>query len=591
MHNARPRSVPFLAAAMAGGLFVLFGLYLHSKLRIIERDPEMHRPVATEEALAAHCEEIVGEPRIVEAGERILVAVGYDLANIILIRTDDGNVIVDAGMSVGRAAAAKEALLARSPGPIRALIYTHSHIDHIGGAAAFVEEGTEIWATKTFDDHFIKQYGMLREIETIRGARQFGSSVEFTSLPCSALGRRVDLDGSMRPGIRFPTHRFEGKTSFTIGGLEIQLFEAHGETHDQLFVYIPSLEALFPGDNYYLAFPNLYTIRGTSPRDVPRWIQSLDRMRRLDPARLIPSHTLPIEGRGEVRLALRDYRDGIQSIQDQVIRYANQGLDLDAIVERLALPKALAERRSLLELYGQIDWSGRAIFGNALGWFDGRPEALYPSGRVEFAKKTVKNLGGQARVLDLAEESRSEGDVRYALELLALLRDADALDERGKNAFVSALRELAETIANTNGRAYLLEMALELEGTHKLPPTPELDETMLRAIPPSTILEVMKSRLLPERAADVEESIAIEFIDTGARYQLAIRHGILEIAEGDPLPGSRPPEAIMRVSEREFQELGLGQKSPAALLAAGRLQIEGDALMLRRFFQRFRRGL
>lgn len=569
-------------------------LWLYTQLRIDERPPEQSRAIPTDEALDAHCREIIGEPRIVEVGDRILVAVGYDLANIILVRTGDGNVIIDAGMTVARANEAKEALLARAPGPIRALIFTHSHIDHIGGAAAFAEEGTEIWATKNFDSHFIKQYGVLREIETIRGARQFGHSVDLSSLPCSALGRRVDLEGSMQPGVLFPTHHFEGRATINVGDLEFQLIEAHGETHDQLFVYIPALEALFPGDNYYLAFPNLYTIRGTSPRDVPLWIASLDVMRRFDPARLIPSHTLPIEGRDEVREALRDYRDGIQSIHDQVIRYANQGLDVDAIAARLALPAALASKPSLLELYGQIDWSGRAMYGNALGWFDGRPEALYPSARPDYAAKMITNLGGPERALELASEARGEGDARYALELLALLRDADELGELGqpgRDEMIAALRDIARGVANTNGRAYLLEMALELEGRVKPAGEPVLNEALIYAIPPETILEVMRSRLIPERAAEIEESITIELDDAGARHQLAIRHGVLELAEGDPLPGSAPPEATMRLSTRSFQELGLGVKSPAALIATGDLELEGDPLFIARFFQRFKRGL
>lgn len=583
---------PLIALALIGILVgTSFGLWVYSKLRIDEREPELSRAIPSEEALEAHCREIIGEPRIVEVGERILVATGYDLANIILVRTDEGNIIIDAGMNMERALEARDALLQRAPGAIRALIFTHSHIDHIGGAAAFAEEQTEIWATKNFNDHFIKQYGVLRPIETIRGARQFGSSVDYASLPCSALGRRVDLLGSMKPGVRFPTHHFEGSASLKIGGLELQLVEAHGETHDQLFVYIPELEALFPGDNYYLAFPNLYTIRGTAPRDVPRWIESLDRMRRLDPARLIPSHTLPIDGRDEVRAALRDYRDAIQSIYDQVIRYANDGFDLDAIVERLALPSSLASNRALLELYGQIDWSGRAIFGNALGWFDGRPEALYPSARPDYAEKMIVNLGGTARTLALAIEAREGDDPRYALELLALLRDAGELDDAARAELIKTLRRLAQDIANTNGRGYLLERALELEGHAKVPDVPELDEELVRAIPPETILDVMRSRLIPERAVDVEESLEIELSDRSVRHQLAIRNGVLELAVGDPLPGSLHPNAKMRLSGRAFQELGLGVKSPAALIAAGELELEGDPLFIARFFQRFRQGI
>ena len=86
---------------------------------------------------------------------------------------------------------------------------------------------------------------------------------------------------------RIPTHTFSGFTKFTVGEYTIELHEAHGETHDMLFVYIPELELLLPGDNYYQSFPNLYTIRGSSPRPIRDWIRSLDSMRRLNPKYLV----------------------------------------------------------------------------------------------------------------------------------------------------------------------------------------------------------------------------------------------------------------------------------------------------------------
>jgi glyoxylase-like metal-dependent hydrolase (beta-lactamase superfamily II) len=57
-------------------------------------------------------------------------------------------------MSPARAAPVREALLRESPGQIVALIYTHSHIDHVGGASVWIEPTTEIWATEAFLPHF-----------------------------------------------------------------------------------------------------------------------------------------------------------------------------------------------------------------------------------------------------------------------------------------------------------------------------------------------------------------------------------------------------------------------------------------------------
>ena len=282
---------------------------------------------------------MIGEPRVEQVSERIWVALGYDLANTVLIATDEGHVVVDVGMNPSRAAPARDALLAAHPGPVRHVIYTHSHIDHVGGAEAWVEEGTRIWATEAFADHFFKQYGTFLPVEAARAQRQFGRDVAVSSLPCSALGRRVDLEGTLRNGARMPTDVFSGATGFEVGGVRVELVEAHGETHDQLFVWLPEEKVLLPGDNWYRAFPNLYTIRGSQPRPVDDWIDSLDAMRRLEPEILVPSHSGPVRGADEVQEALRNYRDGIQWVRDAVVRGANAGEDVDTLAAEIGTLK------------------------------------------------------------------------------------------------------------------------------------------------------------------------------------------------------------------------------------------------------------
>lgn len=68
------------------------------------------------------------------------------------------------------------------------------------------------------------------------------------------------------------------------------------------------------------AFPNLYTIRGTTPRPIRSWIQSLDEMRKLEPEYLVPSHTEPVIGKEDVAKQLTDYRDGITWVYVETIR-------------------------------------------------------------------------------------------------------------------------------------------------------------------------------------------------------------------------------------------------------------------------------
>jgi alkyl sulfatase BDS1-like metallo-beta-lactamase superfamily hydrolase len=547
---------------------------------------EQARPLPSPEALEAHCAEVVGEPRVEQVAEDIWVAVGYDLANTILIGTPDGNVVVDPGMSPARAIPIRDALLALSPGPIRAVVYTHSHIDHVGGASVWVEEGTEVWATDAFTGHFFKQYGLFFPAESARGGRQFGRHVPLEQLACSGLGRRPDLEAVLDNGTVLPDRTFRDTASLEVGGLTLELVEAHGETHDQLFVWIPEREVLLPGDNWYLTFPNLYTIRGSTPRPVDAWIESLDAMRRKDPAVLVPSHTPPVTGREAVRTALRDYRDGIQWVRDAVVRGANAGTDLDALAAEVGLPPHLRDDRALMELYGQIDWSVRGIYTGQLGWFDGRADQLYPLPPKDRATRTVALMGGAERVLVEARRAREAGDARWALHLLALLEDAGSDQDL---EVAQTLEDLAVTVHNPNGRAYLLESAWERRHGFEPLREPTYQDAFLAALPLDLVFSVMPAKLRPGEALDVHETVVFRFQDVEETYVVTVRHGLAEVVRGAPLPGTPEPVATVHTDAGTWRRLALDLEKPLGAITSGRIRVEGDLLAFRRFMGRFER--
>lgn len=541
--------------------------------------------------LERQCREEVGPARVEEVADGVFVAIGYDLANTILVRTRDGNVVVDVSTSPARARVVKAALLARAPGPIRAIVYTHSHVDHVGGASEWIEGGTEIWATDAFRDHLVKQYGLFRKTESLRGARQFGRHTSAEELPCIAIGARLDFEAIGEVGMRFPTRTFVDTTSFEIGGRRFELVEAHGETHDQLFVWIPDVETLLAGDNFYSAFPNLYTIRGTSPRPVDEWIRSLDEMRRRAPEVLVPSHTRPRRGREEIARVLRDYRDGIQWVRDAVVRGANRGETVDAILAKLALPQHLLAVPELRELYGQVDWSARAIYTNELGWFDGRPEALYPPRAGEIARREIELMGGAERVLEEAQKALDGRETRFAIHLLTKLADATAATDESRALLAKALRALAAVVANSNGRGYLLESAREVEHGIEDLPAVKVDETFAAGIPLATFFRILATRLHAEEAVDVEESVEFRFRDGRERFHVTVRRGVAEVIAGDPLPGTPEPIARVDVDAMTWRRLALDMQNPVAAVASGGLRVDGSWFGFLRFMARFERGV
>lgn len=552
------------------------------------------RGLATPEQLSFHCKEHIGPARVEQIADNLWLAIGYDLGNTILLHTSEGNVVIDTMLSPGRARAAKAALLAKAPGPTRAVIYTHSHIDHVGGAAEWIEQGTEIWATDRFMGHFLKQYGAFLPAERARGARQFGRSVADADVPCSALGKRLDYADDMGMGFRPPTRTFTGKASFELGGVRVELVEAHGETDDQLFVWLPALKALMPGDNYYAAFPNLYTVRGTRPRPVSTWIESLDNMRRLQPELLVPSHTIPLRGADTIQSALRDYRDGIQWVRDEVVRAANRGDRLATIADRAALPAHLAKIPALRELYGQVDWSARAIFTNELGWFDGSAADLYRPPDADLAREEVALAGGPSKLREKAKQALKDGKPRFAVHWLSRLRASGLAQEQQaalKQELAESLRATAAGVTNTNGRAYLLNAAAELDGSAVENKPPVLSDALIDALPVDSFIRQMPGRLRPQDCGDVHETLQVVITEPPGRYLITVRRGIAELAVGEPLPGTPSPIGTITTDADTWKRVALGLTGTAAAVAQGKISLDGDVLAVQRFTDRFDRGL
>lgn len=545
--------------------------------------------------MTRQCREVAGPPRVERISEHVWVAIGYDIANTVVISTPEGLVVVDAGMTLARARATMAALKEVVPwGPIKALIFTHSHIDHVGGATVWAQPETPIWGTAALPAHLLKQYSRFRGVEFRRGMRQFGAHVPPELLACSALGRRPDLDVSDELGILLPDHTFSGRQSLKVGGLEIELIESPGETHDHLVVWLPGERTLVAGDDFYWAFPNLYTIRGASPRPVEQWIASLDHMRALRPEHLVPNHTKPLHGAEQIGQALTNYRDAIQWLLDQVARRANQGQDLDSIAEEVKLPPHLASLPYLQETYGQVDWSVRAIYTNNLGWFDGRPELLYPPPARQAAAREVGLMGGAEAVLSLAGQALEQGDPRWATHLLAKLQTSGLADAgqagRLRQSQAQALEAVAVGVDNSNGRAYLLESAHELRQGLTPSRGRRLPPRMLREMPLDFLLGLMAANLDPLANLEVHQSLVMVFPDQGRHYVVTQRHGLTEVIAGQALPGTPEPVATLSMDSADFRLLATGQQGILSLRLAGKIQVEGSWLKALAFLARFQRG-
>ena len=414
------------------------------------------------EKLAAHTEEFRQE--IIEVTDGVHVAVGYALANSILIEGDDAVIIVDVTESPAAAEEIKAEFDKITDKPVAAIIYTHNHTDHIMGAKVFAgDDAPEVYAQADLRDNVRHIYEEVTPAIFARSIRQFGVPLAADVFLNCGIGPRLRVGTGGLASYIEPTKTFEDRLETEIAGVRVVLQHAPGETDDQLYVWLPDKKTLLPGDNFYKSFPNLYAIRGTRYRDVREWANSLDKMlAEGDIEHLVPSHTRPISGAAEIKETLSNYRDAIRHVYDATIKGINAGVDPVALSQQVELPEKLADQPYLQEFYGTVPWSVRAIYAGTLGWFDGNATNLFLLPAKEHAEKMATLAGGVDKLRATAEAALDDGDAQWAAQLADHLIALDAADQHAKDLKAAAFEQLAQQQTSANGRNYYLTQAQQL---------------------------------------------------------------------------------------------------------------------------------
>jgi alkyl sulfatase BDS1-like metallo-beta-lactamase superfamily hydrolase len=539
--------------------------------------------VASPAALEAHTAEFRQE--LIDVAPGVRVAVGWGIANVIFLEGPDGVVVVDTMETLDAAAGVLAAYRKVSDLPIRALVYTHSHPDHIGGAGVFAADAgapIPVYAHADLTRQMQQTSLELQAAITRRSQRMYGSALPEDQRSNIGIGGFLAIGADSSIHTVMPTEVFDEQLDIEAAGLRLQLRYAPGETGDQIFVWLPETRVLLPGDNFYRAFPNLYTLRGTSYRDPRAWADAIDAMRALQPAVLVPSHTRPLVGEAAIEDALRDYRDAIRYVYDQTLRGINQGLGPEAIAAQLRLPAHLAASPWLAEFYGTPAWSARSIYSGLLGWFDGNPRHIRPLPPQDSAARWVDLAGGIDALGAAAEAAVQEGDFAWVLELTDAGLQVAPEHSGLREARIAALRGLAAVESNPNARHWFLTTAAELAGEVQLAdriltPTPE----MLAGIPLARYFDALAVNLDAAAAADQVLSVAFDFGDEAFTYHL--RRGASEVRAGiDP-----EAELQVRMDAQVFKEMLAELRSPAVTLVRDAEMVRGGRLAFLRFMRLF----
>ena len=563
----------------------LAGIWFYSSRALKKSSPPI--PVGANKALAGHSK--IFKKGVEKVGGNIFVAIGYGIANSIMIEGDEGVIIVDTMTTMEEAAEVLVEFRKITPKPVKAIIYTHSHPDHVFGAEAFVAEAgrPEIYAHETTDNHVRRLFTEIGPIIGSRSLRMYGNFLAPGQVLNVGIGPLVGIKPDSKLGFVLPTRTFSETLEVEVAGIPFKLIFAPGETDDQIVVWLPKQKALIPADNFYWAFPNLYTIRGTTFRNLKQWYQSLDKMRDLNPEYLVPCHTRPIVGAKKIQEILTNYRDAIQYVHDQSIRGINAGLTPDELAEQIKLPAHLAEAPYLQPFYGNVSWSVRSMFMGNLGWFDGDAATLQPLTRKEQARLVARLAGGEKELVRHAKELLGNKEFQAALELTGHLIQLNPGHAEAKDIRIKALSALGEREENPNARHYYLTEALEIRDGFVSLSEAKPSPGALQGIPLRSFFDLMAVNLDPKASAEVNQVVGMIFSDTQEAFTIQVRHGVAEIRPRLLQDLDRLNLDIMvRADSKLWREMLAKIRNPLVTLAGFKYK-KGNAIAFGKFLKLF----
>ncbi|MDX1621350.1 MAG: TrpB-like pyridoxal phosphate-dependent enzyme, partial [Nitriliruptorales bacterium] len=333
------------------------------------------------------------------------------MSNVIVVRTDDGLVMVDSGTSF-----AAEHVHARvrefSMDPLRLAVFSHGHIDHVFGVGPFDDEATpfgrpapEVVAHEAMPRRF-ERYKLTAGWNAAINRRQFGVD---------------ELDWPT--GYRMPDTLYRDQHEAPVGGDVVRLTHARGETDDHTWTWFPQRRLLCTGDLFIWATPNC-----GNPQKVQRyareWAAALRETAELVPEVLLPGHGFPVVGEDRVHEALTNTASLLESLHDQTVALMNDGATLDEILHTVRPPGELMEKPYLQPVYDEPEFIVRNIYREYGGWYNGNPARLKPAPDRDIATEVAILAGGPERLAARARELAVDGRLRLAGHLADWARRA-----------------------------------------------------------------------------------------------------------------------------------------------------------------------
>jgi glyoxylase-like metal-dependent hydrolase (beta-lactamase superfamily II) len=331
---------------------------------------------------------------IVEPEAGVFVARGYDFADLMFVVTSDGSLVaIDAGTTAANVREALGELRHHTQAPLRAILVTHAHWDHIGGIEALAGPDIQIvaaagWATE------------LARVNLARNPfRYFWGTSENASYSFK------------------PTRVVEHDETLTIGGTRFELVPVHGgETDDALVVHVPERKVTFVGDVFMPYFGAPFAAEGS----VDGLVAAVDKIRALGAARLLHGHAPLTENFGWDVIA--PLAAALAETQKATLAAMHDAHTLPEILRAAHVPSLLAKHPAAVLPYILMqDNAIKRTYAQNTGYWKADGEGMEIVAPDELGRAVDLLAGGDAGAFVRAAGSLSErGDFALARQIAEL---------------------------------------------------------------------------------------------------------------------------------------------------------------------------
>jgi alkyl sulfatase BDS1-like metallo-beta-lactamase superfamily hydrolase len=527
--------------------------------------------------------------------DRVYQVRGIDIANMTIVEGDSGLILIDPLLSNEAAKAALDLYLANRPAkPVVAVIYTHSHSDHFGGAKGVItaEDAAsgkvKVIAPDGFMEHAVAENVIAGNAMSRRAQFQFGST-----LP---VGERGQIDTGLGKALTIgrvsliPPNEVIKQTYETrnLDGVEIEFHLVPGsEAPAEMLLYFPQFRLLNMAEDATHTMHNLYTIRGAAIRDGRLWSRYIsEAIERYGDKTdtVIAQHHWPMWGNARIVAFLRKQRDLYKFMHDQSVRLLNHGLTPTEIAERLKLPASLAGDWSSRGYYGTLSHNAKAVYQFYLGWYNANPADLNPLPRAEFAQKQIEYMGGADAVLKRAREDFKSGQYRWVASIASQLVFADPVNKDARELAADAMEQLGyQSEAATWRNAYLLG-ASELRNGVPNRPGAAANAELLKGITIDLAFDFLGVRLNAARAEGKRIVLNWNFTDLKQVYAMNLENSALTHIAGKT---DDKADASITLTRPTLDAITLKERTFVGSVLTGDVVISGNPLKLAELFSLF----